>query len=80
MTSSNLDRVRGAALDAGLQAVLVTRPADLTTEIESNDWVLVTANEAFLRAIQDRIRAWTPVETPVLWTDRRTSLFRVLRH
>jgi hypothetical protein len=72
--------VRGAADALGMPSVLITEPPDPRTAREANDWVLASDNEAFLKSIADRVTPWRPTEDPVLWTDRRTSLLRVLRH
>jgi hypothetical protein len=71
--------VRGAAADAGLPAVLVVQNADPLTGLEANDWVLITASEAFRQEIASRVTPWTETQKPVLWTDQKTSLLRVLR-
>ena len=72
--------VRGAAESLGWPSVLITQTPDPATGREANDWVLVTQNNAFLESIADRVTPWRSTEDPVLWTDRRTSLLRVLRH
>ena len=72
--------VRGAAESLGMPSVLITQHPDPATAREANDWVLVSNNEAFMKSIADQVTPWRPTEDPVLWTDRRTSLLRVLRH
>jgi len=72
--------VRGAAESLGMPCVLINQRPDPPTAREANDWVLVTNNRAFLESIADRVTPWRSTEAPVLWTDRRTSLLRVLRH
>jgi hypothetical protein len=72
--------VRGAAAALGLPAVLITQAPDRSTGREANDWVVMSANTAFMDAIAGQATPWRSTEAPVLWTDRRTSLLRVLRH
>ena len=72
--------VRGVAESLGMPCVLIAQAPDPATAREANAWVLVTHNKPFLDAIADRVTPWRSTENPVLWTDRRTSLLRVLRH
>ncbi|HYV51439.1 MAG TPA: fused MFS/spermidine synthase, partial [Dongiaceae bacterium] len=72
--------VRGAAESLGIPCVLIAQNADPSTARQPNSWVLVTNNDAFMKSIAGQVTPWRSTEDPVLWTDRRTSLLRVLRH
>ena len=72
--------VRGTAESLGMPCVLITQKPDPETAREANDWVLITQNRAFLESIAGQVTPWRPTEDPVVWTDRRTSLLRVMRH
>jgi len=72
--------VRGAAESLGIPCVLISQNPDPSTAREANSWVLVTNNDAFMNSIAGQVTPWRSTEDPVLWTDRRTSLLRVLRH
>ncbi len=77
--------VRGlAALDAGCgtRAVLIAGAGNESQGTDASDWVLVTANRTFLDStpVQRMIRPWSAIDLPpVLWTDNRSNLFRLLR-
>lgn len=72
------------AEDAGLQALLVTSEdkEDQGIEAYNADWVLVTANQAFLN--QPKVDEVTTEITPIsglrLWTDDYNSLLPLLSH
>ncbi len=67
----------------GLQAFLIAGAGNESQGTDASDWVLLTANQAFLTSpqVQRMIRPWTTEDLPPqLWTDNRSNLFRLLRH
>lgn len=73
--------VAGVARDAGLEAVAVHTFADDQNGYYSTDWVLVTANRAFL-ALPEVADSAVPVrQRPGLptWTDSYSSVFPLLK-
>ncbi|MFL5617439.1 MAG: fused MFS/spermidine synthase [Gemmatimonadaceae bacterium] len=73
--------VEQLARNAGMQAVRVIDHEDPTREVFDSEWVLVTANAAFL-ANPAVVRARHPIEVPAglrLWTDDYTSLFPIIK-
>jgi spermidine synthase len=69
------------ARNAGMQAVRVSTPEDLTRQVFHSEWVLVTANAEFL-ANPAVVRARQPIEVPAglrLWTDDYSSLFPIIQ-
>ena len=72
--------VRGAARQLGMQAVLVEDDAERWYE-EANDWVLLTANRAFLDAevVRARQAAWPEDSVEAVhWTDDFSNLFELI--
>jgi len=73
--------VRQLAEHAGMDAVRVSSPEDLTRQVFYSDWVLVTANAEFL-ANPEVVRAREPISIPAglrLWTDDYSSLFPIIQ-
>jgi SAM-dependent methyltransferase len=73
--------VRQLAEHAGMHAVRVSSPEDLTRQVFYSDWVLVTANAEFL-ANPEVVRAGEPISIPAglrLWTDDYSSLFPIIQ-
>ena len=73
--------VRQLAEHAGMRAVRVTSPEDLTRQVFYSDWVLVTDNAEFL-ANPEVVRAGEPISIPAglrLWTDDYSSLFPIIQ-
>jgi spermidine synthase len=73
--------VEQLARNAGMQAVRVTNPEDLTRQVMQAEWVLVTANSEFL-ANPAVVRARQPIDVPAglrLWTDDYSSLFPIIQ-
>jgi spermidine synthase len=73
--------VKQLADDAGMQAVRVNSPEDISRQILQSEWVLVTANAAFL-ANPAVVRARQPIDVPAglrLWTDDSSSLFPIIQ-
>jgi spermidine synthase len=73
--------VEQLAHSAGMQAVRVINPEDLTRQVFLSEWVLVTANAEFL-ANPAVIRARQPIDVPAglrLWTDDYSSLFPIIQ-
>jgi spermidine synthase len=73
--------VEQLAHNAGMQAVRVINPEDLTRHVFRSEWVLVTANAEFL-ANPAVVRARQPIDVPAglrLWTDDYSSLFPVIQ-
>jgi SAM-dependent methyltransferase len=73
--------VAGIARDAGLQAVAVDTSADDQNGYYSTDWVLVTANRAFLEQPEVANDALPVRKMPGLrtWTDSYSSVFPLLK-
>ena len=72
--------VAGIARDAGLDAVAVDTHVDEQNGYYASNWVLVTANQAFLR--QPQLAAAVPIaKSPSLkiWTDSYSSVFPLLK-
>jgi hypothetical protein len=68
--------------ELGLQAVLVAAHGDDALGTDSNDWVLLTANQEFLKApeMQECITPWDdPQPPPLVWTDDYSNLFGLMR-
>ena len=73
--------VEQLAHNAGMQAVRITNPEDLTRQVSSSDWVLVTTNAEFL-ANPVIVSARQPIDVPPglrLWTDDYSSLFPIIQ-
>jgi spermidine synthase len=73
--------VEQLAENAGMQAVRVTSPEDLTRQVLESEWVLVTANAEFL-ANPAVLLARRPIDVPAglrLWTDDYSSLFPIIQ-
>jgi spermidine synthase len=73
--------VQQLAHSAGMQAVRVTNPEDLTRQVLYSEWVLVTANAEFL-ANPAVVGARQPIDVPAglrLWTDDYSSLFPIIQ-
>ena len=73
--------VEQLAHNAGMQAVRVSTPEDLTRQVLQSEWVLVTANAEFL-ANPAVVRARQPIDVPAglrLWTDDYSSLFPIIQ-
>jgi spermidine synthase len=73
--------VKQLADNAGMQAVRVTSPEDVSIQVLASEWVLVTANAEFL-AKPAVVRARQPIEVPAglrLWTDDYSSLFPIIQ-
>ena len=73
--------VEQLAHNAGMQAVRVINPEDLTRQVFLSEWVLVTANAEFL-ANPAVVRARQPIDVPAglrLWTDDYSSLFPIIQ-
>jgi spermidine synthase len=73
--------VKQLADHAGMQAVRVTSPEDISLQVLASEWVLVTANAAFL-ANPAVARARQPIDVPAglrLWTDDYSSLFPIIQ-
>ena len=73
--------VEQLAHNAGMQAVRVINPEDLTRQVFLSEWVLVTANADFL-ANPAVMRARQPIDVPAglrLWTDDYSSLFPIIQ-
>jgi spermidine synthase len=73
--------VEQLARNASMQAVLITNPEDLNSGVLPADWVLVTANAAFLEnpAV---VRARQRIDVPAglrLWTDDYSSVFPIIK-
>jgi MFS family permease len=73
--------VAGIADDAGLRALSVHSHGDEQNGYYYADWILVTANESFLRQPEVINNAYpTPTESNVrLWTDNYSSVFPLLK-
>jgi hypothetical protein len=72
--------VAGIARDAGLDVVAIDTHADDQNGFYSTDWVLVTANRAFLRLPE--MAAAIPLPRPAhlrTWTDSYSSVFPLLK-
>ena len=73
--------VKQLADHAGMQAVRVTSPEDLSIQVLASEWVLVTANARFL-ANPAVVCARQPIVVPAglrLWTDDYSSLFPIIQ-
>ena len=72
--------VRGAADALGKKAVRVLSESNEDAALESSDWVLVTTNRPFLEApgLRDAATPWEADDSPVTWTDRKSSLLQIL--
>ena len=73
--------VEQLARNAGMQAVRVIDHEDPTREVFDSEWVLVTANAAFL-ADPAVVRARQAIDVPAglrLWTDDYSSLFPIIK-
>ncbi len=73
-----------AAIDSGsgTQALLVSGISNESQGIDASDWVLLTANRAFLESAEVRraVKPWTEFDRPpLLWTDDYSNLFQLLR-
>ena len=73
--------VAGIASDAGLRAVSVHTLADEQTGLYYADWILVTANQAFLNQPEILNNGFpTPLKSEVrVWTDNYSSVFPLLK-
>jgi len=73
--------VAGIAADAGLRAVSVHSHSDEQTGLYYADWVLVTANQAFLEQPEVVNNGFpTPLKPDArLWTDNYSSVFPLLK-
>ena len=72
--------VEQLADDAGLSAIDVDDETD-NDDFAASEWVLVTANDAFLDRddVLDRSREITPIPGLPMWTDQFNNLFRILK-
>ena len=81
--SLNLQPVaRGIAKHLGWQAMYIDSDDERARGEFGSSWVLITRNPALLEsaAIQQQDTEWdNPRETPLVWTDDFSSLWRVLR-
>jgi hypothetical protein len=76
--------VRSAARSLGMEAIRIYQASDPAQGHDSNMWVLLTTNRAFLDSpeVQAREAPWKSTlkdQREVVWTDRSTSLMQVLR-
>jgi hypothetical protein len=73
--------VAGLARDAGLEAEAVNTSSDDQNGLYATDWVLVTANRAFLALPEVAAAARPPRGSPGLrtWTDDFSSVFPLLK-
>ena len=73
--------IAGIAADAGLEAISVHSRGDEQNGLYYADWILVTANEAFLRQPEIVNSGFpAPLRADVrLWTDNYSSVFPLLR-
>lgn len=73
--------VAGLARDAGLEAEAVNTSSDDQNGLYATDWVLVTANRAFLALPEVAAAARPPRDRPGLrtWTDDFSSVFPLLK-
>jgi hypothetical protein len=73
--------VRAAARFLGMEAIRINQTADPARGLDSNTWVLLSSNRAFLESpeVRSRVAPWNPIRKEVAWTDRNTSLMKVLR-
>ncbi|MFP4056721.1 MAG: spermidine synthase [Candidatus Brocadiia bacterium] len=64
-----------------VSATIDDDPEEGRAEASSSTWVLLSRDERFLRSQPIRSRAETPEHPPepILWTDRYSNLFRILR-
>jgi hypothetical protein len=73
--------IAAIAVDAGLRALSVHSHGDDANGLYYADWVLVTANQVFLRQPEIVNNAYpTPIRADVrLWTDNYSSVFPLLK-
>ena len=72
--------MRRLAEDGGLKATRISAAADEARLLSSNDWVLVTRNEPFLRTHpSDPPFSGDDDQQVRLWTDQYSNLIQILR-
>jgi hypothetical protein len=72
--------LRGIAERLGLKWVRIHNKADRAKVIYSADWIVLSRNEELMRELAPfAARRPPPSRRSVLWTDRRSSLFDVLK-
>jgi hypothetical protein len=73
--------VRGLARHFGLDTVRIYTPDDKTRAIGHSDWMMLTNNQDFLRAVKPSPPPDAEDDFSVpLWTDQYNNLFQILRH
>ncbi len=72
---------RGMAQHLGWDAAWIPSEVNAAKGESYASWVVLTPNREFLSrpAVHSQIQQWLPRDTPVLWTDDFSSLWRVLR-
>ena len=70
--------VRAAAEAVGLEAVQLSQEAEPELGLDANEWVLATQNAEFLNRIRSRVKPWDTNDAPVLLTDQKMSLMKLL--
>ena len=73
--------VRGLALGCGKAAIMIGNPRDERTGSELSAWVLVTANEKFLKdpLVEGAAAAWPAGRKTLVFSDQYSNLFRLLK-
>ena len=73
--------VRGLAAECGKQALLVENDDNAITGLDSSTWVLVTSDYLFINdpTVKSRTEKWPEGRTPIVFTDRYSNLFRLLK-
>jgi SAM-dependent methyltransferase len=73
--------VLALAREEGYEAVVVRNPKDEEQLVDVTEWVLVTKDQAFLKAVRSLVPGPQPQAPQGLkaWTDDRNSLFPLLR-
>jgi spermidine synthase len=72
--------VRRLAENCGMRISRIDDPGDTSRLQDNSTWVLVTRNDAFLKAIPSDPPDWDDVDCPApLWTDQYSNLFQILK-
>jgi spermidine synthase len=72
--------VRALAAEFGLQRTRIQTQFDEARQFYDADWMLLTRNEALLRAVTPYSLADEPRQTrQLLWTDDHSNLFQLLK-
>ncbi len=72
----------GLARQGGKRAVLMGNEGDEATGAASSEWVLLTADESFMREplVWKGVADWNVGREPLVFTDQYSNLFRLLKY